>query len=176
MTAHTLAKVISVTYLFLFIGDFLSTFFYHVPEHAFGKLHLKIHHSLRKDFQHYAVLSSHPFVLLDGLLGAIPYVLIAPALWQLSPTGTILGLVLGEIHVIWRHVTALSWQTPLWIQRVCHILFITTPEKHWLHHQNPTAAFGDIFFCFDQPEQKWLTFLRYARMRLKRWRRSTVVA
>ncbi|MHC5826892.1 MAG: fatty acid hydroxylase, partial [Nostoc sp.] len=72
-------EAIAVAWLLLFFGDFLSTFIYHVPEHVFGSLHLKTHHSWKKDFRHYAILTFNPQVLLDGILGALPYVLIAVA-------------------------------------------------------------------------------------------------
>ena len=39
-----IVKTIVVTVLLLIIGDFLSTFFYHVPEHVFGKFHTLVHH------------------------------------------------------------------------------------------------------------------------------------
>jgi hypothetical protein len=152
-------KPIIACLLLLLIGDFLSTFLYHVPEHAFGKFHTLIHHSKNRSFIHYAVLNKNPLVLLDGFLGALPYLIFTPWLWQISPLGTILGLILGELHVIWRHVSILNWQTPIIIQNLCKIFFITTPEIHWRHHQNAMVAYGDIFTFFDQPAQKWLNFL-----------------
>ena len=36
---------------------------------------------------------------------------------------------------------------------------ITTPERHWLHHQDARVAFGDIFNFFDPPAQVWFKFL-----------------
>lgn len=149
------SKAIAAFSLLLLIGDFASTFFYHVPEHVFGRLHCRVHHEAKQSFQHYAVLSSHPLVLLDGLLGALPYLLIAFVLWPTSPAGTLAGLIFGEFHVIWRHTTRAGWQTPLWASRVCHVFRIVTPEDHWLHHQNGAIAFGDIFTFFDRPAQQW---------------------
>jgi hypothetical protein len=64
-------KAIAAAWLLLFFGDLISTFAYHVPEHAFGSLHLKTHHSAKKDFRHYAILMLNYQVLLDGLLGAV---------------------------------------------------------------------------------------------------------
>lgn len=135
-----LIKIILVTTILLLLGDFISTFFYHVPEHVFGKFHSLVHHSKNRNFVHYAVLSRNPLVLLDGSAGALPYFLFIPILWKISAIGTILGLILGELHVIWRHVSQLNWQTPTLIQILCNCLFITTPERHWLHHQNANLA------------------------------------
>lgn len=149
--------------LLLFLGDFLSTFCYHVPEHVFGKLHLQTHHAGKKTFHHYAVLLPDVKVLLDGFLGALPYLLMAITLWHTSPLGVAVGLLLGQLHVWWRHTTALGWQTPQFIQVLCRLLGITTPEQHWLHHQRVTHAFGDIFTCFDQPAKAWFRYLRWLR-------------
>lgn len=154
-----LIKIIAVATILLLLGDFISTFFYHVPEHVFGKFHSLVHHSKNHSFVHYAVLSRKPLVLLDGFAGALPYFLFIPILWQVSSTGTILGLILGELHVIWRHVSQLDWQTPTSIKILCDCLFITTPERHWLHHQDAKLAFGDIFTFYDLPAQKWRVFL-----------------
>ncbi|MGK7892842.1 MAG: sterol desaturase, partial [Xenococcus sp. (in: cyanobacteria)] len=82
-----------------------------------------------------------------------------PLGWQISPTGTILSLILGELHVIWRHVSVMNWQTPKVIAVCCRLLFITTPEIHWLHHKNANLAYGDIFTFYDRPAQKWKQFL-----------------
>lgn len=150
-------------WLLLFLGDFLSTFCYHIPEHVFGKLHVQIHHSPSKNFRHYAVLSHNPKVLLDGILGALPYVLLAFIFWPLSGTGVVLGLLFGQFHVWWRHTTALHWQTPKGIVLICDLLGITTPERHWEHHKNMHKGFGDIFFVFDRPSRIWLRTLKRLR-------------
>ncbi len=152
-------KIVFVAWLLLLIGDFLSTFLYHVPEHVFGKFHSIVHHGKNRSFIHYAVLTKNPLVLVDGFLGALPYFVFVPFGWQISPTGTILSLVLGEFHVIWRHVSVISWQTPKAISFLCRLLFITTPEIHWLHHKNANLAYGDIFTFYDRPAQKWKQFL-----------------
>lgn len=157
-------EAIAVTWLLLFFGDFLSTFIYHVPEHVFGSLHLKTHHTWKKDFRHYAILTLNPQVLLDGILGALPYVLMAIVLWSFSPIGVITGLLLGQFHVWWRHISVLDWQTPKPISVLCQFLFITTPEQHWLHHQKPNQGFGDIFTFFEQPSLMWLRWLRLVRI------------
>lgn len=157
-------EVIVVAWLLLFLGDFLSTFFYHVPQHVFGSLHLTTHHSWKKDFRHYAILTFNYQVLLDGILGALPYLLVALLLWNLSPVGVISGLLLGQFHVWWRHINALGWQTPKFITWCCQMLFITTPEQHWLHHQKTNLGFGDIFTFFDQPAKIWMRWLRLLRL------------
>jgi hypothetical protein len=153
--------------LLLFLGDLISTFLYHVPEHVFGKLHLQTHHAAKRTFRHYAVLSPDLTVLLDGLLGALSYVLMAAILWQYSPIGVGVGLLLGQGHVWWRHTSALGWQTPGLIAACCRVLGITTPEQHWAHHQRVTQGFGDIFTCFDAPARIWLRWLRWLRVSVR---------
>ena len=160
-------KTIIVAWLLLFLGDFISTFCYHVPQHVFGKLHLQVHHIPRQGYWHYAVVSTNVDVLLDGILGAIPYLLLGLPLGFLSPGGVVFGLILGQLHVLWRHTTALQWQTPQWIGFLCRLLGITTPELHWEHHLNTTRGFGDIFTIFDKPSRVWLRHLRRWRYRLK---------
>jgi hypothetical protein len=105
--------------------------------------------------------------LLDGILGALPYLLLTGIFWSVSPVGVVLGLLLGQLHVWWRHTTALGWQTPKVIHWVCRILFITTPEQHWLHHQRPSIGYGDIFTIFEQPAKVWMRLLRILRVRFK---------
>lgn len=143
----------------LLVGDFASTFIYHVPEHAIGRLHCRVHHESKQTFQHYAVLSGRPLVMLDGFLGALPYFLVAIALYPFSPMGTVLGLLVGECHVVWRHTTKMGWTTPGWVRRCCRVLCVVTPEEHWVHHENGAIAFGDIFTFFDQPAQRWLVLM-----------------
>ncbi len=152
-------QTIVVTMLLLLIGDFLSTFFYHVPEHVFGKFHTLVHHGKNRSFIHYAVLSHNPLVILDGFLGALPYFIFVPFAWKISPIGTILALILGELHVIWRHVSIINWQTPRGIAFCCRLLFITTPERHLQHHQNAQLAYGDIFTFYHLPAIAWMQFL-----------------
>ncbi|MEL7420166.1 MAG: sterol desaturase [Cyanobacteria bacterium J06555_3] len=155
----TVIKAIIVATLLLLVGDFLSTFFYHVPEHVFGKFHTLVHHGKNRSFIHYAVLSRNPLVIIDGFLGALPYFIFVPFTWHVSPIGTIAALVLGELHVIWRHVSVLNWHTPKVIAFGCRLLFITTPERHHQHHQNVQLAYGDIFTFYHQPAIAWMRFL-----------------
>ena len=144
----------------LVIGDFASTFFYHVPQHVWFKLHLRTHHDRRRSYWDQAVISLDPFVLLDGFLGALPYLVIAAACWQLSPAGAIIGLVLGQLHVWWRHTTVLGWQTPAWARRIARVLWIVLPEDHDGHHRNPEIEFGDIFRFYDAPARALIGFMR----------------
>ena len=58
-------KILLVALVQLLLGDLLSTFVYHVPEHIFGKFHAIVHHSKNRSFIHYAVLTKNPLVLLD---------------------------------------------------------------------------------------------------------------
>ena len=156
----SIIKAIVVIYTLLLLGDFLSTFLYHVPEHVFGKFHLLVHHGKDRNFFHYAVLSRNPWVLLDGIAGAIPYFIFIPWFWQISVTGTIIGLIFGEFHVVWRHVSIMNWKTPKPVKIFCKLFFITTPERHWLHHKNSRLAYGDIFTFLDPPAQSWFHFLK----------------
>ena len=161
-------KTIFIAAVLLIIGDFLSTFCYHVPEHVFGKFHGLVHHGKNRSFIHYAVLSRNPLVILDGFLGALPYFLFIPFGWQISPTGTILGLILGELHVVWRHVSIIDWHTPRAIALLCQIFWITTPERHWQHHQNANLAYGDIFTFYHHPAIAWMNFLLAMKRRFHR--------
>ncbi len=156
-----------VALLMLLVGDFLSTFLYHVPEHVFGKFHAAVHHSKNRSFVHYAVLTRNPLVLIDGVLGALPYFIFIPWLWKISLAGTVLGLLLGEFHVVWRHVSLLNWQTPTLMLRICDLLCITTPERHWLHHQDASVAYGDIFTFYDKPARGWLRALQLLKRKLR---------
>jgi hypothetical protein len=161
-------KIVVVALLLLLIGDFLSTFLYHIPEHVFGKFHSLVHHGKNRSFIHYAVLTRNPLVILDGFLGALPYLIFVPFVWQVSPVGAILAMILGEVHVIWRHVSILNWQTPKTIAYLCDLFFIVTPERHWLHHQNANLAYGDIFTFYDRPAKVWLKFLKSIAIQLRK--------
>lgn len=152
-------KTIVVATIGLILGDFLSTFLWHVPQHAFGKLHLATHHAKDRNFYHYVVLSSKPAVILDGILGISPYFLLWPILVPISVSGSIAIYLLGQCHSIWRHATVLGWQTPPAIARICKVFFIVTPEFHWQHHKNGHRAFGDIFTFYNAPAQAYLKFL-----------------
>jgi len=121
-------RAIVIALLLLFLGDFLSTFIYHVPQHVFGRLHLTTHHAGHQGFSHYAVLRANSAVLLDGCLGALPYLLLGLILAPVSPWGAWIGLIIGQLHVWWRHTTALGWQTPR-LCSGCAIAWALSPQS-----------------------------------------------
>ncbi len=143
----------------LVVGDFASTFFYHVPQHLWFTLHLRTHHDRKRSYWDHAVLSTNFEVLLDGFLGAVPYLVVAGLTWHLSWEGSLLGLVLGQLHVWWRHTTELGWKTPQWVRAVARPLQIVLPEDHDGHHRNPDIEFGDIFRFYDAPARALLAKL-----------------
>ncbi len=154
--------------MLLLLGDFLATFGYHVPEHVFGKFHGIVHHSPNRSFIGYAVRTRKPLALIDGFLGAFPYLVLIPVLWSWSPVGVTLGLALAEAHVIWRHQFSPDYHTPTWVACLCNTLGITTPERHLKHHQNARLAYGDIFAFYGPPARWWLKWLISLR---RQWRK-----
>jgi hypothetical protein len=161
------ATILSLA-IVLVIGDFASTFFYHVPQHVWFKLHLRTHHDRRRSYWDHAVLSVDPAVLADGLFGALPYIALAALCWHLSPVGAVLGLVLGQLHVWWRHTTDLGWRTPRWAAWLARRLWIVLPEDHDGHHRNPEVEFGDIFRFYDAPARACIAYLRVLGRRARR--------
>lgn len=143
----------------LLAGDFGSTFFYHVPQHLWFTLHLRTHHDRRRPYLDHAVLSGNPLVLLDGLLGAVPYLCVAAFVARISVPGALIGLGLGQLHVWWRHTSELGWTTPRWAAAVLRPLGIVLPEDHDGHHRNPEVEFGDIFRFYDAPARAMLALL-----------------
>lgn len=143
----------------LIVGDFASTFFYHVPQHLWFTLHLRTHHDRRRSYWDHAVLSRSPEVLLDGFLGAVPYLIIAALVWRISWPGALAGLVLGQLHVWWRHTTEIGWKSPKWLVAIARPLQIVLPEDHDGHHRNPDIEFGDIFRFYDAPARAVLAKL-----------------
>ena len=143
----------------LVIGDFASTFFYHVPQHLWFTLHLRTHHDRKRSYWDHAVLSTNFEVLLDGLLGAVPYLVVATLVWRLSWPGALAGLALGQLHVWWRHTTELGWKTPGWVRTLARPLQVVLPEDHDGHHRNPDIEFGDIFRFYDAPARALLAKL-----------------
>src|SRR5579863_4259463 len=93
--------------LTLVVGDLASTFFYHVPQHLWFTLHLRTHHDRRRSYLDHAVISKDPAVLLDGFLGALPYLVVAASAARVSLPGALAGLLFGQLHVWWRHTTDL---------------------------------------------------------------------
>ncbi|MDE2482928.1 MAG: sterol desaturase family protein [bacterium] len=143
----------------LVMGDFASTFFYHVPQHLWFTLHLRTHHDRKRSYWDHAVLSTNFEVLLDGFLGAVPYLVVAALVWRISWPGALLGLALGQLHVWWRHTTELGWRTPDWARALARPLQIVLPEDHDGHHRNPDIEFGDIFRFYDAPARALLAKL-----------------
>ncbi|HEY9179877.1 MAG TPA: sterol desaturase family protein, partial [Candidatus Baltobacteraceae bacterium] len=123
------------------------------------RLHLRTHHDRRRPYVDHAVLSADPGVLLDGLLGALPYLAVAVLVWRLSPAGAILGLLLGQIHVWWRHTAELGWRTPAPVKAIAQALYLVLPEDHDRHHRNPWVEFGDIFRFYDAPARALIAAL-----------------
>jgi hypothetical protein len=144
----------------LLLGDLGSTFLYHVPQHVWGKLHLRTHHDRRRSYWDHAVLSRDPAVLLDGVLGALPYIVLAAVCAVISPVGAIAGLILGQLHVWWRHTTELGWKSPVWLLRLSRVIGLVLPEDHDGHHRNPEVEFGDIFRFYDAPARATIAWLR----------------
>lgn len=146
--------------LVLLVGDLLSTFLYHVPQHVWFTLHLRTHHDRRRSYWDHAVLSRDPAVMLDGMLGALPYLAVALATWHLSAAGTLTGLAFGQFHVWWRHTVDLGWKTPPAIAAAARALQVVLPEDHDGHHRNPEVEFGDIFRFYDAPARAAVSTLR----------------
>ncbi len=152
-------------FVVLVAGDFGSTFFYHVPQHLWFTLHLRTHHDRRRSYWDHAVITRDPAVLLDGLLGALPYLAAAAWLWRVSWTGALAGLALGQLHVWWRHSGDLGWRSPPALRATFGTLGIVLPEDHDGHHRNPATEFGDIFRFYDAPARALLAALSPTRRR-----------
>ena len=165
--------------LVLLLGDAASTFLYHVPQHIWGKLHLRVHHDRSRSYWDHAVLSGDPAVMLDGFLGAFPYIVIALVMARISLPGALAGLLLGQMHVWWRHTTELGWRTPQPLVRVARVFGVVLPEDHDWYHRNPDIEFGDIFRFYDAPARACVSrmraFMRRRRMALRRLERIRAV-
>jgi Fatty acid hydroxylase superfamily len=152
----------------LLVGDFLSTFLYHVPQHIWGKLHLRTHHDRSKSYWDHAVLSRDPWILLDGFLGASPYIALAVVLAPLSPwsaAGAVAGLLIGQGHVWWRHTCEIGWKSSPGLVRFARLFGLVLPEDHDGHHRNPDVEFGDLFRFYDAPARALLTYVRGVQRR-----------
>jgi hypothetical protein len=166
----TLAFVAALLAL-LVAGDFASTFFYHVPQHIWGKLHLRTHHDNRRSYWEHAIVSRDPSILLDGFLGAVPYFALAGLLatfGRAAAFGALAGLVLGHLHVLWRHTCEIGWVSPPWLVRFARATGLVLPEDHNGHHKDPNVEFGDLFRFYDPPAR---ALLGYARGRRRVYRR-----
>ena len=153
-------SAIVAMFIVLVVGDFASTFFYHVPQHVWGKLHLRTHHDRKRSYWDHAVISRNPEILLDGFLGALPYMLIAAACARFSIAGALAGLALGQLHVWWRHTCELGWVSPPGVVRLARAIHLVLPEDHNGHHTNPEIEFGDIFHFYDVPARSAVAWLR----------------
>lgn len=157
---HPVLAAATAALAVLLIGDFASTFFYHVPQHVWGKLHLRTHHDGRRSYWDHAVLSRDPGILLDGLLGAVPYMFVALVLCRVSVAGALIGLAIGQVDVWWRHTCEIGWVSPPWLVRIARVVGLVLPEDHNGHHKNPEVEFGDLFRFYDVPAQRTIAFLR----------------
>lgn len=155
-----IVSAIVAMFVVMVVGDFGSTFFYHVPQHVWGKLHLRTHHDRRRSYWDHAVLSRDPQVLLDGFLGAVPYMIVAAGMSFVSVYGAVAGLLLGQLHVWWRHTTELGWVSPPWLVRLARATGLVLPEDHDGHHRNPEIEFGDLFRFYDGPARGLIAQLR----------------
>lgn len=160
-------QIVGAMLVVLIIGDLGSTFFYHVPQHLWFTLHLRTHHDRRRSYWDHAVLSRDPAILLDGILGALPYLIVALFAARFSWSGALLGLLMGQLHVWWRHTTELGWRTPSWARVLLRSLQIVLPEDHDGHHRNPDVEFGDIFRFYDAPARALITLLAPTSRRVR---------
>jgi sterol desaturase/sphingolipid hydroxylase (fatty acid hydroxylase superfamily) len=130
-------------------------------------LHLRTHHDRKRSYWDHAVISADPAILLDGFLGAVPYLVVAALVLPLSWPGALAGLALGQLHVWWRHTTDLGWKTPAWLRAVLRPLWIVLPEDHDGHHRNPDIEFGDIFRFYDAPARVLIAKLSRTSRRVR---------
>jgi hypothetical protein len=158
---------VAAALLVLLVGDFGSTFLYHVPQHLWFTLHLRTHHDRRRSYLDHSVLSLDARVLLDGLLGALPYLAVAAVLWRISWAGALAGLAAGQVHVWWRHTGQLGWKTPPLLAAVLRPLGVVLPEDHDKHHRNPEVEFGDIFRFYGAPARALLVLLGPTSRRIR---------
>jgi hypothetical protein len=155
-------------------GDFASTFFYHVPQHIWGKLHLRTHHDNTRSYWEHSIVSKDPWILLDGFLGALPYLVVAGLLALCGPAaayGALAGLLLGHLHVLWRHTCELGWSSPPWLVRFARAAGLVLPEDHNGHHKNPDVEFGDLFRVYDVPARALLVYARGRVLRARKLER-----
>jgi hypothetical protein len=168
-----LTFVFSLVFL-LVVGDFASTFLYHVPQHIWGKLHLRTHHDNTRSYWEHSIVSRDPHVLLDGFLGALPYIVVAgilAAFGRPAALGALTGLVIGHVHVLWRHTGEIGWVSSPRLIRFARATGLVLPEDHDGHHKDPNVEFGDLFRFYDAPARALLAYARDSRRRLRRLQR-----
>jgi sterol desaturase/sphingolipid hydroxylase (fatty acid hydroxylase superfamily) len=78
----------------------------------------------------------------------------------ISIYGALAGLILGQMHVWWRHTTEIGWKSPAWLVRLSRVIGLVLPEDHDGHHRNPEIEFGDIFRFYDAPARATIAWLR----------------
>ena len=150
--------ILATAVLTLILGDFFSTFLYHVPEHVFGKYHLAVHHGKDSNFLKYSLKHKDIKALINGCFSLSMYLIAVPFLWHISIVGICLGLLLGLGHTLWRHS---KLTTNNKIAFLCKLFMIVTPEFHQKHHYKGEINFGDIFTFYDMPAKKWLNYLKF---------------
>jgi hypothetical protein len=171
MSAYDVLIFFASLSVLLVLGDFGSTFFYHVPQHIWGKLHLRTHHDNTRSYWEHSIVSRNPLVLLDGFLGALPYIALAAVLslfGRAAMFGALAGLLVGHLHVLWRHTCEIGWVSPPRLVRFARATGLVLPEDHNGHHKDPNVEFGDLFRFYDAPARALLT---YARETVRRQRR-----
>ena len=112
--------------------------------------------------------------MLDGFLGALPYLVLAAGLTRFGPAataGALVGLARGQLHVMYRHTCELGWKSPAWLTRVARAIGLVLPEDHNGHHKNPDADFGDIFRFYDAPARAVIAAARTGARRQRRLQR-----
>ena len=136
----------------LVVGDFASTFFYHIPQHLWFTLHLRTHHDRRRSYWDHAVLSTNPADPARRFPGRGPV--------SGGRRAAARALVAGALWPGWRWGSSTSggatrpnWAggAPSLASAVCPWAGIVLPEDHDGHHRNPDIEFGDIFRFYDVP-------------------------
>jgi len=161
-------QIIITAVIVLIIGDFFQTFFYHVPEHIFGKYHNLVHHNNNRSFMYYIVKEPNKEIILNGLLSSASFVIVPLLLMliKLPLAGIIIGLILAEVHVIFRHSYERGYKTPEMLKKICDVMCVVTPEIHEQHHKNIKLAYGDIFTFYDGPAKQLYDMLRKLKKKM----------
>jgi hypothetical protein len=174
MSSRDVLTFFAALAVLLVVGDLASTFLYHVPQHIWGRLHLRTHHDKSRSYWEHSIVSKDPQILLDGLLGALPYFILAVVLaaaGRAAAFGALTGLLLGHLHVLWRHTCEIGWESPRWLVRFARATALVLPEDHNGHHKNPDVEFGDLFHFYDAPARALLAFARRGLQRQRRLQR-----
>ncbi|MGA2396127.1 MAG: hypothetical protein ABSH03_22560, partial [Candidatus Lustribacter sp.] len=127
-----------------------------------------------RSYWEHSIVCTNPGILLDGFLGAVPYFALAAVLSRFgtaASAGALVGLALGQLHVMYRHTCELGWKSPAWLRRAAHAIGLVLPEDHNGHHKNPDADFGDIFRFYDAPARAVIAAARTQARRQRRLQR-----